>query len=112
MNTKNIIIISMTLIFILLSIIHVYFQYSEMISAQIDDANKISVNLISELEKNKMIDYPISAYPKDFLFAIWVNKDNSKWLPIVYENRLLTLNNLNLPENIPEIIKINTFNFL
>ena len=83
-----------------------------MISAQIDDANKISVNLISELEKNKMIDYPISAYPKDFLFAIWVNKDNSKWLPIVYENRLLTLNNLNLPENIPEIIKINTFNFL
>ena len=105
MNLKNSIILTVTIIYILLSILFIIFQIFELKEIQNNDTNLTLEKIVKEIKNMNEIDIKeetINSLKPELFFTIWL-KIEDKWIPIIYD-RNIEIHNINNPLNIPSSI--------
>lgn len=102
MSIKNILILSFTIIYILLSIVFITFQVFELKSIQNKDIDLILEKVAKEIKEGEIKDATLKSLKPEIFFAIWLKKDKN-WEIVIYD-KYINVNNIDNPLSIPSQI--------
>ena len=104
MSVKRIIKLIFSIIFFCLSTLFILFQYTQISNAQNETAKHILTQIFIDIKHGELTDTTIASMPKNFFYAIWLKKNKSNWLPVIYDKNILLKKNLIDPYSIPNYI--------
>ena len=87
MKTKNFVILTFTILFLLVSGVFLFFQISEIDKNREKEIKETLKIIESEIQTGYIRNETIDSFKKDLFYLIWIkNVNNNEWYPLIYDN--------------------------